>query len=235
MLFRSICIDNGSAGINTNGNASQIEPTFTDLEPSKSSDGYVWKYLYTVPPSDVIKFDSTEYITVPNDWETSTDAQISAVRDSGNSEVNENQIKKVYIENEGLGYSAGTFSKNLVGDGSGGTVSVTVDTSTKITDVTVTSGGKNYTYALVDLGTTANPGTFAELIPIIPPSKGHGFDLYTELGADKVLVYARFDDSTKDFPVDTKFSQVGIIKNPTVYSSTGINTTIYTEIGRAHV
>ena len=224
-----ICIDNGSTGINTNGNASQIEPTFTDLEPSKSSDGYVWKYLYTVSPSDVIKFDSTEYITVPNDWETSTDAQISAVRDNGNSEVNENQIKKVYIQNEGLGYSAGTFSKNLVGDGSGGTVSVTVDTSTKITDVTVTSGGKNYTYALVDLGTTANPGTFAELIPIIPPSKGHGFDVYKELGADKVLIYARFDDSTKDFPIDTKFAQVGIIKNPTVYSSTGINTTIYNE------
>jgi hypothetical protein len=36
------------------------------------------------------------------------------------------------------------------------------------------------------------------------------------LGTDKVLVYARFDDSTKDFPVDTSFAQVSIIKNPTV-------------------
>ena len=34
------------------------------------------------------------------------------------------------------------------------------------------------------------------------------------LGTDKVLMYARFDDSTKDFPIDTKFAQVGIIKNP---------------------
>ena len=55
----------------------------------------------------------------------------------------------------------------------------------------------------------------AKLIPIIPPSLGHGHDLYTELGTDRVIVYARFDDSTKDFPIDTKFSQVGIIKNPT--------------------
>ena len=53
------------------------------------------------------------------------------------------------------------------------------------------------------------------MIPVIPPSKGHGFDVYTELGTDKVLVYARFDDSTKDFPVDTSFAQVGIVKNPT--------------------
>ena len=222
-----ICIDNGSSGIQTTGNASQVEPTFTDLEPSQLSDGYTWKYLYTVSPSDIIKFDSTEYITVPNDWSTSTDAQITAVRENGNSDLNDNQIKKVYIQNQGLGYASGTKSCNLVGDGSGGTVSVTVNTSNKISDVVVTSGGKNYTYALVDLGTTTNPGTFAELIPIIPPSKGHGFDIYKELGADKVLVYARFDDSTKDFPVDTKFAQVGIIKNPTIYDTSGINTTVY--------
>ena len=57
------------------------------------------------------------------------------------------------------------------------------------------------------------------MIPIIPPSRGHGFDLYSELGADKVLVYARFDDSSPDFPTDTKFSQVGIIKNPEQFSS----------------
>lgn len=228
-----ICIDNGSSGINTTGNASQIEPTFTDLEPTKLSDGYSWKYLYTISPSDIVKFDSTEYITLPNNWDTSTDSQITAVRENGNSDLNENQIKKVYIKNQGLGYASGTRSCNLVGDGSGGTVSVTVDTSTKISDVIVTSGGKNYTFALVDLatqvGALGNDGVFAELIPIIPPSKGHGFDLYKELGADKILIYARFDDSTKDFPVDSKFSQVGIIKNPTVFDSTGINTSVYTQ------
>jgi hypothetical protein len=65
-------------------------------------------------------------------------------------------------------------------------------------------------------GSLPNP---AKLIPIIPPSKGHGYDIYSELGTDKVLVYARFDDSTKDFPTDTYFSQVGIIKNPTTFNS----------------
>ena len=227
-----ICIDNGSSGIKTTGNASQVEPTFTDLEPSELSDGYVWKYLYTVSPSDIIKFDSTEYITLPNNWETSTDAQITAVRENGNSNLNENQIKKVYINKQGLGYTLSNGqSCNLVGDGSGGTVSVEVDVNGKITDVTVTSGGKDYTYALVDLGTanTNTPGVYAELIPIIPPSKGHGFDLYKELGADKILIYARFDDSTKDFPVDSKFAQVGILKNPSIYDSTGLSTTVYTQ------
>ena len=224
-----ICIDNGSSGINTVGNSSLDEPTFTDLEPSKagvSGDGYVWKYLYTVSPSDIIKFDSTEYISLPSDWETSTNAQISAVRNNGNSDTNENQIKKVYIDKQGLGYSQGSHELNILGDGSGGKVIVDVDANGKITDAIVSSGGKNYTYGMVDLGSiNPNSSTKAKLIPIIPPSKGHGYNIYKELGADRVLVYARFDDSTRDFPTDVVFSQIGIVKNPTSIGST----TIFTE------
>ena len=226
-----VCIDNGSSGTSPLGNASETEPSFTDLEPVKFNDGYVWKYLYTISPSDIVKFDSTEYITIPNDWSTTTNPQIVAVRENGNASLNDNQIKKVYIQNTGVGYTEGTLSCNLVGDGSGGTVSVTVNSEGKVSDVIVTSGGKNYTYALVDLQTTSsNIGitTRANLIPIIPPSKGHGYDVYTELGADKVLTYARFDDSTKDFPTDTKFAQVGILKNPTVEDA-GIGNTVYTQ------
>jgi len=225
-----ICIDNGASGINTRGNSSQVEPTFTDLEPSKLSDGYTWKYLYTISPSDIVKFDTIEYITLPNNWSTSTDPQISSIRDNGDSSVNNNQIKKVYIENQGSGYNKVTGdTANIIGDGSGGEVSLVV-TSNKITDVIVTSGGKNYTYGIIDLQTSTDniPGTYANLIPIIPPSKGHGYDLYEELGADRVLIYARFDDSTKDFPIGTQFSQIGILKNPTIFDSTGVSTSLYT-------
>ena len=220
-----VCIDNGSSGISTTGNASQDEPVFTDLEASRagdSGDSYIWKYLFTVAPSDIIKFDSTEYISVPNNWSTSTDTQIQSVRDNGDSSVNNNQIKKVYIENQGNGYSGGLGQEvNILGDGTGAKCIVDV-VSGKITKAIISSGGKGYTYGVVDLGSiNANAsGTFAKLIPIVPPSKGHGYDLYKELGTDKVLVYARFDDSTKDFPTDTKFAQIGISKNPTSIGST---------------
>ena len=218
-----ICIDNGSSGINTSGNASLDEPTFTDLEPSKagvSGDGYVWKYLYTVSPSDIVKFDSTEYISLPNDWASSSNAQISAVRSNGDSTVNENQIKKVYIENRGFGYVEGSFEVDILGDGTGGKVIVDVDSNGRITNTTVSSGGKGYTYGIVDLGSiNTNASIDANLIPIIPPSNGHGYDIYKELGADKVLMYARFDNSSYDFSSDTVFAQVGIVKNPTILNS----------------
>ena len=38
------------------------------------------------------------------------------------------------------------------------------------------------------------------------------------------MVYARFDDSTRDFPVDTNFAQIGIVKNPTSIGSTSLFT-----------
>ena len=220
-----ICIDNGSSGISTTGNASQDEPLFTDLEPTRageSGDGYIWKYLFTVPPSDIIKFDSTEYISVPGDWSTSTTTQIQSVRENGDSTINNNQIKKVYIDQQGFGYTQNQTGKELdiIGDGTGAKVVIDTDSEGKITKTSVSSGGQGYTYGMVDLGTLGTPSTRAKLIPIIPPSRGHGFDLYKELGTDKLLVYARFDDSTKDFPTDTKFSQISIIKNPTSIGST---------------
>ena len=216
-----VCIDNGSTGTNVLGNVSQDEPTFTDLEPSKagnSGDGYLWKYLFTVSPSDIIKFDSTEFITVPNNWDTSTDAQIRSVRENGNSNVNNNQLKHIYIENAGTGYANGLGQEvDIIGDGSGAKARIDV-VNGKITEATISSGGKGYSYALVDLGTlnsnVSSTGR-AKLIPIIPPGLGHGADVYSELGTDKVIIYARFDDSTKDFPIDTKFAQVGVVKNPT--------------------
>ena len=223
-----MCIDNGSSGSSSVIPTSKDEPTFTDLEPTTagtSGDGYVWKYLYTISPSDIIKFDSTEYIVVPNDWSTSTNSTIQSVREAADSTVNFNQIKTVYIKNGGGSYTVGTFSCDIIGDGSGGKVSVTIaDVGTgAISDITVTAGGSGYTYGMVDLGAIQSgalaASTPAELIVIIPPSRGHGYDIYKDLGADRVLVYTRFDDSTKDFPIDTKFAQVGIVKNPSTFSS----------------
>ena len=227
-----ICLSNGGSGdpnsTDAKGVESLDEPTFTDLEPAAAGtqDPYVWKYLFTVSPSDVVKFDSTEYIVLPNDWSTSTDSQIQAVREAGDSDINKNQIRQVYIENSGAEYGPdNTYPCDILGDGSGAKVNVTV-VGGKITETLVTSGGSGYTFGMVDLSDLDNNVTTrAKLIPIIPPSKGHGFDIYTELGADKVLVYSRFDDSTKDFPTDTHFGQVGILKNPLDSSNSGILTT----------
>lgn len=221
-----VCLYNGSSGNNVKGEPSQDEPTFTDLEPSAagdSNDGYIWKYLFTISPSDIVKFDSTEYIILPNNWKTTTDFEIKSIRESGDSTINNNQIKVVYIKRSGSTfYSSGTYP--ILGDGTGAEVQITTNTEGQIIRTKVVNGGSGYTYGIVDLksGDTIPLENRAELIPIIPPSKGHGYDVYTELGADKVLVYSRFDTNSKEFAANTKFAQVGIIKNPENRNSSDI-------------
>ena len=66
--------------------------------------------------------------------------------------VNLNQIKHVYIENAGDGYADGLNQEvDIVGDGVGAKARVDIQNS-KITNVTVSSGGRGYTYGIVDLG-----------------------------------------------------------------------------------
>ena len=101
--------------------------------------------LFTVPPSDIIKFDATEFIPLPNDWATTTDANIANVRDNGNADISNNQIKKIFVDDGGTSYSnagAGGQEVNIVGDGSGGKAIVEVGTDAKISDVKVSVGGK---------------------------------------------------------------------------------------------
>ena len=50
------CIDNNSSG------SSTVEPSHTDLTPREESDGYVWKYMYSVPSGS--KFITDEYIPI---------------------------------------------------------------------------------------------------------------------------------------------------------------------------
>ena len=223
-----VCLSNGSSGSNPKGNGSEDEPNFVDTEPSaagSSGDGYIWKYLFTVSPSDVIKFDSTDYITVPSDWLTSDLPQIVSIRESGDSEINDSQLKQIYIDKQGGGYAGGVGQElPIIGDGEGARAIIDIN-SGRVTNAIVSKGGKGYSWGLVDLGPiNQNANAAAKLDVIIPPSRGHGYDIYQELGTDRVLVYARFDDSTQDFPIDTKFAQIGILRNPTIRDSQQIFT-----------
>ena len=68
-------------------------------------------------------------------------------------DVNLNQIKHVYIENGGTNYANGLSQEvNILGDGTGAKARVDVVGGT-ITNVTVSAGGKGYTYGIVDLDT----------------------------------------------------------------------------------
>ena len=220
------CLQNGTDPDNPNGKPSLDEPTFTDLEPRSagtSGDGYIWKYLYTIKPSDIVKFESTDYIPVPANWETSSDN--AAVRDNA---VN-GSIKTVTISNGGVGIGTAdaVYTKvPIKGNGSGAECTVTVNSSSQVSDVTVSTQGSGYTYGSVDLiaGGVPTGTTRPVLDVIIPPPGGHGKNIYRELGAYNVLLYSRIenDNENPDFVTGNQIARVGLVCNPEAYESTAL-------------
>ena len=224
-----ICLfNNANPENNFQGGPSLDEPTFTDLEPrsaGSSGDGYIWKYLYTIKPSQAIKFDSTEYIPVPSDWYDTTRDNVAVRQNASTS----GQLKIVTIRNRGVGLGTANVTYTrvpIVGDGTGAEATVVVNNDSKVESVTVSSGGSGYTFGTLDIESGGLPaGTTSPVFNvIIPPNGGHGYDIYRELGAFSVLTYARFENDTSnpDFIVGNQFSRVGLVENPQAYNSSTI-------------
>ena len=223
-----ICLQNGTDPDNLNGRPSLDEPLFTDLEPraaGTSGDGYIWKYLYTIKPTDIIKFESTDFMPVPINWETSTDN--ATVRDNA---IN-GSIKIVTITNRGV--SVGPANKTYTrvpirGDGSGAECTIIVNNDQKIESVTISNQGSGYTFGTVDLvaGNVPTGTTRPTFNVIISPNGGHGADIYRELGAYNVLMYSRIenDNQNPDFITGNQIARVGIVENPESFGSTQILT-----------
>ena len=222
------CLYNGISPDNPTGKPSLDEPLFTDLEPraaGTSGDGYIWKYLYTLTPSEIIKFESTDYIPVPEDWASNTTD--APVRDNA---ATSGQLKIVTITNRGTGYGTATVYSDvdILGDGSGGKASVTVNSDGKIEAVDVSTGGSGYTFGTLDLDgsgiTNSTSSTDAVTNIVIPPQGGHGADIYRELGSFKVMIYSRLENDTTnpDFITGNHFARVGVVKDPQVYDSSSL-------------
>ena len=224
-----ICLyNNANPENNFQGSPSLDEPTFTDLEPraaGSSGDGYIWKYLYTIKPSQAIKFDSTEYIPVPSDWYDTAGDNVAVRQNASTS----GQLKIVTIRNRGVGLGTANVTYTRVpitGDGTGGEATVVVNNDSKIESVTVSSGGSGYTFGTLDVEAGGLPaGTTSPVFNvIIPPNGGHGYDVYRELGAFNVLTYARFENDTNnpDYITGNQFARVGLVENPESYNSSSI-------------
>ena len=222
-----VCLQNGTDPDNPTGRPSLDEPTFTDLEPrsaGSSGDGYIWKYLYTIKPAEIVKFDSTDFMPVPTNWSSNTDD--AAVRDN----AVDGSIKIVTITNrgEGIGPSGGTEYRNvpIKGDGSGAECTITTTNDQQVDSIVISKQGSGYTYGNVDLEAGSVPtGTTRPLFDvIIPPQGGHGSNIYRELGAMNVLLYSRIenDNENPDFITGNQIARVGVVCNPQQYGSTAL-------------
>lgn len=208
-----------TAGVNFNAS--------TGIYKETTGAGYVWKYMYTIPTDDVLKFLSTDFmpIVLPSDPSRQDTEQIAA--DAPNA------IDVVLIEDAGTGLPtnrgvANPLYAKIKGDGTGGVVRIYTNGSGSITNATVVVRGEDYTYASVpvsagnlfsDQNLTATVTGYtgnAALEVVLPPLGGHGSDFEQELNAKRVMTNIRltYSEGSGDFPIDNDFRRIGILKDP---------------------
>ena len=207
--------------IENDGNtASTVEPTSTSNSIFSTSDGYRWKYMYSLTSAETLNFMSTDFI------HCSTDSTVSAAAVDG-------ALDTALVVAGGSGYNTSSGSTisaiPIRGDGSSGVASVTIS-SGAIASVSITTAGTGYTYAYIrnaDIIAATNAGgsgSGANINVIIPPKGGHGSNALKELGAfyvmlNKSLVGA---EGTSDIGVANDFRRIGLVRNPTNFGTSTV-------------
>lgn len=205
---------------NNRGNTSISEPKSTlPGVTTTTSDGYIWKYMYTIPDSERLRFTTSNYIPVKTLFEDdgSLQWQVQDLAVDG-------AIHYIEIVDGGSGYTSNSnVSITLTGDGTGFS-GIAVLSDSSINRVEIQNVGKNYTYAnitITDDGGT--PTTEAVLRPIISPPGGHGSDPLYELYGKNVMVDGRFKyDEEGILPTTNDYRQIAIIKDPYLLGTSNV-------------
>ena len=234
------CLYNGQNPSNASGQNATEEPittganyaSGTGLYTETTGAGYIWKYMYTIPTDDVLRFLSSDFLPIVLPANASRTA-VTAAAVAGACDV-------VVIEDTGSGLPASqTLYTSIKGDGTGGIVKFITNGSGGITSAEIQARGSGYTYANVLLGngnlfsnvglTTAVAtvsGWRGALEVILPPLGGHGKDHELELNAKRVMTNIRltYSEGSGDFPVDNDFRRIGILKDPYNFGTTTFST-----------
>ena len=239
------CLRTGTSGGSTV--ASTVKPTSVDTaNPQVTGDGYMWKFMYSVVASDVIKFVTNDFIPVKSigaksavvgsgtngGFGSTASDDGSAQWDVENAAV-DGAIYHYVVTAAGSGYSngsSGSFTVDIAveGDGSGAVATLTFASGSlsSVAFKDTSSYGSGYKRASFPTLNSAvsgiSAGSGATIHAVISPINGHGADPIEELGGNYSIVNSRleFGEGSGDFPTDNDFRRIGLIKNP-VQSSDG--------------
>jgi hypothetical protein len=205
---------------NDGATASTVEPTSTSNSIFATSDGYRWKYMYSLTSAETLNFMSTDFI------HCSTDSTVSAAAVDG-------ALDTILVVAGGSSFSTSSGATisaiPIRGDGASGVASVVIS-SGAIASATVTTAGTGYTYAYIrtaDIIAATNAGgagTGDNLNVIIPPKGGHGANALKELGSFYVMLNKSLVgvEGTSDIGVANDFRRIGLLKNPTNFGTSTV-------------
>jgi hypothetical protein len=199
---------------NNNGGASTVQPqflpgTFDSTFLIQTSDGYKWKFMYSINGGVKQKFLDENWMPCPVG--SITPSPVVSAAGAGSIDV-------INVTTVGQGYDQAGVRIDIVGDGTGAEASAVVNAAGYLTDVTMVNTGTNYTYAdtTVSVLTGFNtPNVVAQVISPVSPPGGHSIDPISELGCNNVMLSLDFTgDEEGTIPTDLTFYQLGLLLNP---------------------
>jgi len=216
-----ICIANNEGGVST------VEPKFEVTSTDRTvnlitADGYVWKYISSIPIGLKQKFMDDKYIPYSK-YATKNMTQYAT--------IGAGQIEHVRIANTGSGYANGntTVTMTINGDGSNAEGYIVIQNN-EINNVVLTNQGSDYTNATITI--TSTSGQDGQLYPVLSPIGGHGFDPLYQLGMRRLMMVSEFDKTEgSELPTDFSFRQVGLILDPVAPRSGGERANTYAPLG----
>lgn len=221
-----VCIKQGK---DANGNAvtSTDQPTGTSpTDLYTGSDGYKWKYLYSVSAVRATRFLTANFMPVQF-IDSAADAT-QTLQAAVQSNATAGQIVGYRVTAAGSGYTS-VPSVSITGNGKGAQAKAIVTSSNTIGAVEIDDSaggigfGSGYDYANITI--SGGGGSGATAVPIFAPPDGIGADATRTLRARAINFNVNFDGVEDDyFVIDNDFRQLGLVRNPTLYDSTALFT-----------
>lgn len=191
---------------NNGGAQSTDKPTGTTTTAFTASDGYIWKYMFTITTSDALKFLTNDYMSVR------TNSTVASAAVDGGLDV-------ILVTAGGSGYSSNP-TVTITGDGTGATANATANvTSGQVSSIEVTAAGSGYTFATATL--SGGGGSNATARVIIPPKGGHGNNAIEELGGKFIMLNVRLDGSEANtISTANDFRKIALVRDPFEFGTT---------------
>ena len=222
-----ICLKQGR---NSSGAAvpSTVEPTGTDIKPFTTSDGYTWKFLYTISTSNAVNFLTANYMPV-RFIDSGEDIDALSVQQKGiQDSAVVGQITDIRITSAGAGYTSKP-TVTIVGNGTGASAVATIDSSLgQVVNIEMANDssafGSGYDYASVTLS-GGGATTQGEARCVLSTPLGIGGDPRDDLRANAFIFNSQLSGTEAgDFLVGQDFRQIVILKNPKLPDSDGLFT-----------
>jgi len=220
-------------GINaTTGAAvnSTVQPTGSSTIPFTTSDGYAWKFLYTIGTLDAGRYKSANFIPVKLQGATdssspATDVEQLAIQNAASTG---REVVGFSLDSGGEGYTSSSITVTIIGNGTlaAGTA-IRNESTQKVVAIRIADSastlkmGSGYDFANVTLSGGGATKQAAGKV-ILGPKGGFGANPTNDLRARAVMFNVKpvgeekpSVDSDGEFIIGNSFRQIGLLRDPT--------------------